>query len=368
MKAISFSVISIMLVLSMQHVLAQDAPLDSKARGAVVPKNLQTIVVAQRAASVQVGALLSEVIKPPEPGKGAGGFACTSGQSKFSWQELHKVTSIQDQRSCGDCWSFAAIAAYESSDLIENNRDAPPSTIGASEQQGLDCAWTTYNCKGGWHDKVFDYFVNSSESMRTDYRYTAIKQICRPMKNRPYTALRWDFVDGANIPSIEKLKEAICAHGPIVAAVNATGWDAQKVNPQTGTSYFTYSKANPNWQQEYPDAVFSGGLPSKSDLNANNIQDGDIDHDVLIVGWDDAAGGTGAWIVKNSWGADWGDNGYIRVAYGTANLGFNAAWIQATQSPATANAAQSISERLKNAIQIINRNAMTIQAMHPGDE
>jgi cathepsin L len=60
----------------------------------------------------------------------------------------------------------------------------------------------------------------------------------------------------------------------------------------------------------------------------STLTPGAIDHDVLIVGWDD---NVGAWIIKNSWSTDWGDQGYIRLAYDNNNIGFNAAWVQAAQ-------------------------------------
>jgi len=74
---------------------------------------------------------------------------------------------------------------------------------------------------------------------------------------------------------------------------------------------------------------------------------GDVDHAVLIVGWDEPAG---AWIIKNSLGPDWGDQGFIKLKYDTANVGFNAAWVQSTQSAAPLSAA------LQNALEATTRN------------
>lgn len=293
----------------------------SKGRGAIVPQNLETVVQAQ-AMSAGVGASIVKSAQAPikKP-------ACSPNMPSFSWADLKKVSLVQDQGACGSCWAFAAIAALESSHLIENGIDADPRPPGAeaSEQQALDCAWKAYTCAGGWHDKVFDYFVNAGQSKRPVYRkYDGKKRACGEVPARPYTALTWGFVEGANIPSAEKLKAAICEHGPVVAAVKSVGWDARTQD----NMFYRYSKLNPQWAQEFPDGVFRGSA-SRPNLNASNIQLGDIDHDVLIVGWNNT---DQAWLVKNSWGTTWGDDGFIKVAYDTQNIGFNAAWIQAAST------------------------------------
>jgi C1A family cysteine protease len=55
-----------------------------------------------------------------------------------------------------------------------------------------------------------------------------------------------------------------------------------------------------------------------------------VDHDVILVGWDDA---TNSWILRNSWGPDWCENGYIRISYGANMVGSESVW--AVKSPAT---------------------------------
>lgn len=72
----------------------------------------------------------------------------------------------------------------------------------------------------------------------------------------------------------------------------------------------------------------------------------DIDHEVVIVGWDDSIG---AWIIKNSWGPDWGENGYMKLAFDNNNVGFNAAWITARSASVTP------SSSFLNKLESINR-------------
>ncbi len=319
--------------------VATQGTTHGRARGAVPPPNLARLVQAQlttaRVASRLMGASVHHAPRP----------ACSPTQPKFDWNALKKVSLVQDQGNCGSCWAFAAVAAYESSYLIENGLTAsdslpPPPSVDASDQEGLDCSLATDNCNGGWHDSVLDYFVNSGETTRPKYaaapppeskQYTGAKLQCKSVSPRQYFAVTWSFVSGQVIPSDSDLKAAICSHGPIVAAVNSQHWDDLLPNND-----FVYSSANPNWSTKFPNGVFTEGAPSKVGLNMDNYNltpsNLDIDHDVLIVGWDDTIG---AWIVKNSWGTSFGEKGYIKLPYGHANIGFNAAWIQAKSIQST---------------------------------
>ena len=284
-------------------------------RGAVPPADLEARVSKEKALAQATGFLMraNGIAPGPRP-------ACRPEMAQFDWRSFGKVTAPARKQKCGDCWAFAAVAAYESSYLIENQETVSTTNLHASEQQALDCADARYDCGGGWHDAVLNYFKSPGEVPDKAYAYTATKGQCKTVSARPYIADSSGPVDGANIPSDALLKTAICEHGPIVAAVDSKDWDRRLPNGD-----YVYSRKNPNWLADYPNGVFAGRL-SKPNLTMANFVSGDIDHEVLIVGWDDTLR---AWIIKNSWGPDWGDGGYMKLSYGHNNLGFNASWVQA---------------------------------------
>ena len=120
-------------------------------------------------------------------------------------------------------------------------------------------------------------------------RRTSETPPCTDVPGRRYQAVGWDYVDGAeSVPPVNLIKKALCDHGPLVSGVTAT--DAF---------------------QNYKGGIFDEGDNSP------------INHAVMIVGWT-----PDGWIVRNSWGADWGANGYILIAYGSNNIGFGAAWVE----------------------------------------
>jgi cathepsin L len=360
MIAAIFSAAIAPIVLSFGDARAQIAndvqPPPKFGRGGVPPANLDAIVAAQKDANAVSTVLLQSFLasKKANLPKAAAQPACSPGQDKFDWSALKKVTAVQNQGTCGDCWAFAAVAAYEASYLIESGLVAsasrPPA---ASEQEALDCAYTSYDCGGGWPDKVLAYFTRPEpgETARNKYApYTAIKHNCAPVATREYKALNWDFVAGATIPDDNLIKAAICEHGPVVAGVSAKGWDDYIPSPPNYK--YKYSKAqNPNFLKDFPNGVYvyPNDFPSDKRLTMATYTPRAVDHIVLIVGWDDSFH---AWIIKNSWGSEWGDNGFIKLKYGTGNIGFNAAWVLAQgQGPSPAPA-------VSRALDIVNRDAL----------
>lgn len=221
-------------------------------------------------------------------------FATCAQLRAFDWRKLGKVTPVRDQDGCGSCWAFASMGAYEGSDLVRNNQK-----IDASEQQVLNCSGAG-SCGGGWHAGVFDYLIKTGTATEASYPYTANDRPCNTSVATPYRAVAWGYVkpDGG-IPSVAEMKDALCKYGPLTVAVLAT----------------------PLFQ------AYTGGVFNEGD-NSHGIN-----HDVTLIGWDD---NKGAWLIKNSWGTNWGETGgygtergYIWIAYGSNNIGYGAAWVEA---------------------------------------
>lgn len=178
------------------------------------------------------------------------------------------------------------MGAYEASYGIANNIQ-----IDVSEQHALNCV-KPGTCDGGWYQWVFAWMISDGVADETALPYRGQEGTCTPGVKSPYRAAVSGFVsDQVRIPTAEQIKEAICAHGPVAVAVNAT----------------------PAF------AAYTGGVFNENDP-------GEINHAVLLVGWDDDKG---AWLLKNSWGASWGEGGYMWIAYTSNSIGTMAAWVHA---------------------------------------
>jgi cathepsin L len=339
-------VASFVLALIVQHDLAftcaqaqdvqnsaqSNAPVQQRrARGGVAPENLDSIVALQNQATLASATVLRDYFASMATAKLSAHTvapACSAQQASFDWRDLHKVTSVKDQGGCGSCWAFAAVSAYESSYLIVSGKNAPSSGPPAvSEQEALDCSSAQNSCQGGWPDKTYAYLVKPGETGRGNYPpYKAAQGVCLPIAARQYSALNWGFVAGATIPADDAIKTAICDHGPIVAGVKADHWD-DAISPSNDNYKYSITQ-NPNFLIDFKDGVFVGA-PSERNLTMATYSVEKVDHIVVIAGWDNS---TNSWIIKNSWGTDWGNHGFMKLRYGTANIGFSAAWIDAKGS------------------------------------
>jgi cathepsin L len=230
------------------------------------------------------------------------GTASTSSScataSKYDARSYNLVTPIRDQKSCGSCWSFGAVGAYESNYLKVNG--GTPSGLNLSEQQALSCSGGG-SCSGGFAYKVFDWMVDNNKTLRTETQvpYTASNGSCSGTPTTDYAATEWGVVDPSGdinkIASVADIKKAICEYGAVSASVNAT---SSFKNYASGTYFGTTS-------------------------NYNNPE---TNHAIVLVGWDDTKG---AWLLKNSWGTDWGEDGYMWIKYNSNNVGRRAAWVRA---------------------------------------
>jgi C1A family cysteine protease len=211
--------------------------------------------------------------------------------AKWDWRDHNGVLPIRDQGNCGSCWAFGTVGSYESFLLIKHSV-----TADFSEQHLVSCNTQGWGCGGGWW--AFDMLINPGAVWESLFPYVAADVSCPAGLTYAYQASSWAYVDGENqVADTQKIKEAIYQIGPVAAAVYVG-------------SYF----------QGYSDGVFDKDETKSGAFSCAPAKN--VNHAILLVGWDDAEG---VWILRNSWGPGWGEDGYMRIKYGINKVGFAAA-------------------------------------------
>ena len=209
----------------------------------------------------------------------------TGTATSLNWKTLGYVTSIKDQGSCGGCWAFAATAALESYILIKDG--ALNTEDNRAEEILLSCS-SAGNCNGGYIDDASDYIKKTGLPPETYFAFTAAStdDKCSNAKTGWTSNTRkinsWYYV-ATTSPSVSAIKTALTAYGPLVTTM-AVYYD-----------FYSYKSG----VYEYTTGALQGY------------------HAILIVGFQDdtSVNGGGYFIVKNSWGTDWGEAGYFKIAY-----------------------------------------------------
>lgn len=207
--------------------------------------------------------------------------------AKFSWKDDNLLTSVKNQGSCGSCWAFAACGQFESCIKRFDNV-----TRDLSEQWLVNCDKEFDGCGGGMHPASM--FQKYGAVYEADVPYKGKDGTCA--SSYTYHEKIISYKEIATTPTTDQIKEAIYKYGPIWAGVVA------------GNNFSAYS----------------GGVFTKSDA-------GELNHAILLVGWDDA---TSSWVLRNSWGASWGEQGYMRIKFGTCKVGAQGTYI-VYKDPAT---------------------------------
>jgi len=195
--------------------------------------------------------------------------------TSFDWSMKGALTPVKNQEQCGSCWAFSATEEIESVAFLSGSY--PLDVL--SPQQIVDCDTTCYGCDGGWPYDAYAYIVSTGGiESESDYPYAGVDENCM-----------------FNSADVE---------------VQITGWEYVTQNEnETQMQYYLYNYAPLSicvdadvWQ------YYTGGV-----IGANC---GDsIDHCVQLTGYT-TFDNINSWIVRNSWGTDWGYAGYLYLQMG----------------------------------------------------
>jgi cathepsin L len=198
------------------------------------------------------------------------------------WTTKGAVTPVKDQGQCGSCWAFSTTGALEGAYFLAKGQ-----LVSFSEQMLVDCDHNgDEGCNGGLMDNAFAWIEqNGGLCKEQDYPYHAVTSTCKKNCTVVPGSAPSKFTD---VGHTEAAMAAAVAQQPVAVAIEAD---------QSGFQF-------------YSQGVFSGTCGTN------------LDHGVLNVGYGvDSASGMKFWKVKNSWGASWGDHGYIKLQKGKAQSG-----------------------------------------------
>jgi len=192
--------------------------------------------------------------------------------TSLDWRTKGAVTPVKDQGQCGSCWAFSATEGVESAWFLAGN------TIPVlSEQQIVDCDTVDQGCDGGDLPTAFQYIVSAGGlESESDYPYQAQDGSCN-FDASDIVAKISGFQYATQSTNETEMQVAMVANGPLSICVDAETWQ-----------------------------FYSGGIITSDCANS-------LDHCVQAVGFDTDPTGIPYWIVRNSWGTDWGMNGYLEV-------------------------------------------------------
>ena len=218
--------------------------------------------------------------------------------ASFDWRDKNVVTPVKDQGRCGSCWAHSAAEAIESQLAMHGGPLTP-----LSVQQIVSCDVDNgdLGCDGGMYNTAWLNYATIGLATEEEYPYDTKTYMGHPTK---CDSSKIDAVPGTKVTSYnwattpcesflcraqdeDTLVANLVSYGPISIAVDASQWSS-----------------------------YTGGILTPESCAHSGIR---LDHAVQLVGYNFETPGQEYFIVKNSWAADWGYDGYIHLAAGGLN-------------------------------------------------
>lgn len=202
----------------------------------------------------------------------------------FNWVDEGVVGAVKNQGSCGSCFAFSTVGNLEGLYAIKNNK-----SLIFSEQELVDCDTNDHGCNGGLMENAFQWIKNNGGLVLSEnYPYKGKKGVCADKELEKVVKIRGfkKFLS----QNEEDIKNYLIKTGPLAIALNA--------NPL----------------QFYESGIL--------DLNSSECHPRGLNHAVVLVGYG-VENNVDYWIVRNSWGGGWGEDGYFRIIRGKGTCGIN---------------------------------------------
>jgi len=193
---------------------------------------------------------------------------------EFDWNSKGVVTGVYDQGACGSCWAFSTTENIESMWAIAGH-----GLDNLAMQQLVDCDYNDHGCAGGNPPVAYQYVINAGGM--------------EPLQDYPYTG-----------------QDGTCTYNSADVVADIGNWGyITTTDDENAMGSWTYQYGPPSacvdaqyWQ------YYQGGVITQ---NCGYH----LDHCIQITGWS-TVNGINAWNVRNSWGTDWGYNGYLYIMIG----------------------------------------------------
>lgn len=210
-------------------------------------------------------------------------------KKEFNWNNTEYLSPVKQQGNCGSCWAFSTTNALETFMRFKGY-----SIDRLSEQELVDCSTENNGCNGGFMHKAFDYIIdNKGLTSNEDYPYLEKKNICQK-KNC--------LIDNNNINNNILIYENVNGSSLLQYEFNVPRSIIDRVLSLQISPLCIALDASSIYFQFYKTGVI--------DIQLNETQQ--LNHAVLLVGYGFDEGGL-YWIIQNSWGTQWGDNGFCKI-------------------------------------------------------